>query len=120
MTRRLAGAYWLGRLAWQRDGKQGSAAGPAAHRDGTTVGLGNPLGDRETQPGSGTLSRARAGRVGPPEAVEYMREITRRNPDSRVTHGQGHRIALIGQAQGDLAASGSVLDRVGDQVEQEL
>src|SRR5689334_25108515 len=61
---------------WQPHREDGSAARPAMHRDGAAVGLRDPFGDREAQPRAGAVTRARARRIGAPEAIENVREIT--------------------------------------------
>src|SRR5260370_12161276 len=53
---------------------------PAQHVDGAAVRLGDPLADGEAEAGAGTLARARARRVGAPQALTAVRPIPRPDP----------------------------------------
>src|SRR5687768_16846206 len=104
MTRALAAAPRLRRQPGKGHRKHGAPPGTALDRDGAAMRFGDPLGDGEPESGAGTLFHPGARRVRPPEAVEYMLEVTRRNADSGIPDRQGDRVALIGEAQRDLAA----------------
>src|ERR1041384_97492 len=90
MTRRLLNACRRGPWPWKRHGEAGSPSRPTLHRDGPAVRLRHPFRDGEPKAGAGPLALAGTGRVGAPEAVEYMRQVARRNADAGVDHGQLH------------------------------
>src|SRR6266545_2902722 len=60
----------------------------ALHVDRPAMRLGDPLADREAEPGTCALARARAGRVGAPEAVEDVRQIAGGDADAGVCDGE--------------------------------
>src|SRR2546422_2442096 len=86
---------WLPR---QRDRERGSSPRAAHDIDPPAVRLGDPFGDGEAQPCPGTLTGARARRVGAPEAIEDVREIPRGDADSRV--GQDRKSTRLNSSHG--------------------
>src|SRR6478752_10583228 len=95
----------------QSNGEDRAPARAALHGDGAAVCLGNPLGDRETEAGPRTIARARARRIGPPEAVENVRQITRSDADARIAHGDADRLLVVREGEVDGPALRCVLDR---------
>src|SRR5882762_9800673 len=55
--------------------KRGAPPRAALHFDRAAMRLGDPLADREAEPGTCPLARAGAGGVGAPEAVEHVGQI---------------------------------------------
>src|SRR5207245_5328065 len=63
----------------------------------TTLFRSDPLADGEAEAGTGTLARAGARRVGPPEAVEDVRQVARRDADPRVRHAELHAAVVLAE-----------------------
>src|SRR6266545_1518685 len=68
--------------------KRGPPPRAALHVDRPAMRLGDPLADGEAEPGTCALARARAGRVGAPEAVEDVRQIAGGDADAGVCDGE--------------------------------
>src|SRR5690242_6077392 len=102
------------------DRERGAPPRAADHVDLAAVRLGDPLADGETEAGAGPLPGAGARRVGAPEAVEDVREITRRDADARVGDAQGHATVGGTELHAHAAAGGRVLYGVCHEVEDEL
>src|SRR5262245_35699942 len=83
---------------------------PALHRDGSTVGLGDPLGDGQPQAGPRAIAGARARGVGPPEALEDVGQIAGGNADAGVGDGEGHVVLVLPEPKSHRAALSGVLD----------
>src|SRR6266496_4762678 len=88
-----------------REGRTSSRT--ALHVNRAAVGFGDPFTDGETETSAGALARARARRVGAPEAVEDVRQIPGRNPDPGVGDGEHGTPVAAGQLHGDLTAARS-------------
>src|SRR5262249_58173559 len=92
----------------------------ALEADAAAVQVDDALHDGEAEPGP----RRTVGGVAlhPIELVEDVRQVGRRNAASGVVDGDGGRVGLLGDGDGnaDAAAGGRVLDRVADQVQQRL
>ena len=86
----------------------------------TAVRLRDPLADREAESEAAALGGARARPVGAPEAVEDEGEIRGRDADPRVAHGERDLTIAASERELHLTALRRVLDRVGDEVEEEL
>src|SRR5207247_110947 len=85
--------------------------------DAPTVHLDDALGDRQAETGSALLARDRA--VGLLELLENLGLIGRGNTGSRVAYRNRERPVRREGSDRDLALVGE-LDRVADQVEQDL
>src|SRR5258708_18999449 len=125
MTRYLHLNYGMVTTGCDLDAREADREGRASprtaqHVDGAAVRLGDPLADGEAEAGAGTLARARARRVGAPEAVEDVRQIPGRDPDPGVGDGEPGTPVAAGQLHGDLTAARCVLHRVLDEIEREL
>src|SRR5678809_850062 len=84
------------------------------------MGLGDPLGDRQSEAGSGLRAHPRAGRIAAPEAIEDIRKVAWRYPYTGVAYLKHNVAAAVVQLHRDCPARRRVLHRVGDQVEKEL
>src|SRR2546425_2435794 len=120
MSRNLPSDRPTVRLLRQGDGERGPPPRTAHHLDPPAVRLGDPLADREAQPGAGPLAGAGARRVGAPEAVEDVRQIARRDPDPGVGDADRDLAVLLAQLDADATPAGSVLHRVLNQVQHQL
>src|SRR6201996_713075 len=105
-----------GSAGGEREGQLGAPAGLAAGGQLTTVGPG-PVG-RAGQPDA--AARDLFGPVAPPEPVEDVRQVLGRDADAGVADGQDGSGAVAAGANGDLAALGGELQRVGQQVGDHL
>src|SRR5437773_1128152 len=88
--------------------------------DPPAVRLGNPLGDGESQPRAGTLTGTRARRIGAPEAIEDVRQVSRGDADSGIGHAEGDPAVREAQLHAHGPARGSVLHGVGEEVQDQL
>ena len=83
--------------------------------------LHDPLCDRETEPEPAALRGPRARAIGPPEAVEDVWQIVGGDSDARVPNGdRDFIVAAPRRRQLHMAAARRVLDRVRDDVEEQL
>src|SRR5205814_3428294 len=67
----------------QPDDEEGAARRSVRRRDRAAMALGDPLRDREAEPGA---TRRRAG--GTPEAIEHVRQVLGLDPGALVRDGQ--------------------------------
>ena len=73
-------------------------------------------GETESRPAGITI----ASWIGPVKAIEYLREIVRRNPDARIMDGDERACWLARQAERDAATRWCVLDGVVEQDKQQF
>ena len=99
----------------QRQPELGTAARLAPRLEPAAVQPGVLQGDG--QPEAGAAGGTRAGRVGPPEAVEHPGRLAGLEPDAVVADGDGDRPARRGELDHDVLAL-AVLDGVDDEVAQ--
>lgn len=118
------GALLVGLLVFPADGEGDdhcrSLAGSAVDLDRPAMSFSNPLADCQTEPGTRALPRAAPGGVCPPESIEYVREFTWRDPDSRITHREDDIVTSDGCIERDRSADRCVLDCIGQQIHQQL
>src|SRR2546422_1777929 len=107
-------------LARQRDRECRPPPRAALYVDRAAVRLGDPLTDGEAQPRPGALAGARARGVGPPEAVEDMGQVARRDADAGVGDRQRDPAIRLPQLHPHTAARRRGFAGVGDEVEDEL
>src|SRR4051794_37753920 len=75
------------RCGGKDDGEQATPAQPRLGIQGTTVGLGDVLRDGQSQAEAASLDGTGPGPVGPPEAVENVRQVSGRDADPGVANG---------------------------------
>src|SRR2546422_10556556 len=97
------------RLTRQRDREGGPSPRAAHHVDPPAVRLGNPFGDGESQPRAGTLTGTRARRIGAPEAIEDVRQVSRADADSGTAHAEGDPAGRRAHLEAHGAAGASAL-----------
>src|SRR5436190_17122835 len=97
----LQGLYRGHRVARERHRERRAAARPARHFDTPPVCLRDPLTNGEAQPRAGSLPGPGARRVGPPEAVENVRQVAEGDPDPRVRDAEGHPAVLLPELHAD-------------------
>src|SRR5258705_9377760 len=90
------------------------------HGERTAVRLRDPLTDRESQSEATTLRQPRARPIGPPESLEDVRQVACRYPDARVANRKVDFAVTTLHRKLDGASSRRVLDRVRDQVQEQL
>src|SRR5207253_6484398 len=66
----------------QGHGERGSPSRPALDLNRAAVRFGDPLADGEAEPRSRTLAGTRARRIRPPETIEDVRQVARRDARS--------------------------------------
>src|SRR5213592_3956569 len=82
--------------------------------------LGDPFADGEAEPSTRALARARARRVGAPEAVEDMGQIAGGDADAGVCNREYGPPVVRAELDRDLSATRRVLHGVFDEVQREL
>src|SRR5258708_36016401 len=108
----------LRRLAGRRGGaghaEEDRRAGPrrAAHADVTTVAAHDAERDVEAE--------ADPARIAAPVALEQVAEVIRRDARAGVVHGEADQAALLLRLHHDAAPGRRELERVSDQVAQDL
>src|SRR2546426_9260685 len=125
---RIARAASPGGLPGQGDRERRPPPRAAHDVDLAAVRLRDPLADREPESCARPLAGAGAGRVGPPKAIEDVRQVAGRDPDAGVGNAEGHspmpvrkgRDVLLPQLDLHAAALGRVLHGVGQQVQDQL
>src|SRR5206468_11287311 len=104
----------------QGHGERGSPSRPALDLNRAAVRFGDPLADGEAEPRSRTLAGTRARRIRPPETVEDVRHVARRDANAGIGYGQGDATVRLPQLHREDAARRRVLHRGGDEVQDDL
>ncbi len=114
--RRVFRAFYV--LLRQHQGEGAALARLAGHADIAAEQGGQVAGDRQAE--AGAAIAAVGGAVGLAEGFEDALLLVRGNPDARVTHGKGNALARrAGYRQAHVALLGE-LDRVGQQILEDL
>src|SRR5437660_10680433 len=85
----------------QGHGERGSPSRPALDLNRAAVRFGDPLADGEAEPRSRTLAGTRARRIRPPETIEDVRQVARRDADAGIGDGQGDASVRLPQLHPD-------------------
>src|SRR5581483_10748494 len=107
-----------GHAGRERDPERRAAAVAARDRDRAAVRVDDRARDEEAEPGAGHLLCNRARRA--EEPLEHLLRLAGREPDSRVAHLEHRSVGIPANADIDAPALGRELDRVRDEIVEEL
>src|SRR5437016_1410974 len=103
----------------QAHGDRGAEARPAGDLERAAVQLDQAAADRQAEAGAAVLARERV--LDLVEGLADPRQLVRRDADAAVRYGDGEAAALLEpRVERDGAALGRELDRVGQEIEQDL
>jgi hypothetical protein len=103
---------------WQPHHKSRADLFVRFNRNGALMGFDNAFADRK--PEAGVTGDSGTGLIDTVESLEKMRLIARWDSATGVVHAQSHLRAVCVNAHFDLLAGSIVLDRVGEQVVDDL
>ena len=104
----------------QRHGERAAASEPRRHVDRPAVRVRDPLRDREAQPETAALARARARTVRAPEAVKDERQVRRCDAEPRVGDGESRVVATFLERECHRAVARRVLERIRREIQEHL